>query len=556
MSQRAAIQPLSDNVINQIAAGEVIERPASIVKELLENSLDAGATKISVTLSDGGIESIRIDDDGHGIPPEQLQLALSRHCTSKLIDAVDLEAISSLGFRGEALASISSVAEISIVSRTPDQAHAWRIDMQPGRSASDPRPQAHAYGTTIEVRSLFATTPVRRRFVKQARTEFLHIQQFMKRAGFCYPEVALVLVHGLKQNMSLPRPAHPSSTERRWRSLFGSDFVEHALAVEFPSPEVRVHGWVGEQAYSRQNADLQYIAINRRIVRDRHIAHAVRMAYAASVEQGRHPCYALHLELPPHTVDVNVHPGKAEVRFHNPRTVHDIVYAAVKQTLDGKQPIAPGGSYTQMVSGQNAVHVAEPVYRERSFSRPLSANAPAKSDLGVDSDNLLAISDAQFAFINNKGSIRVIDLHPAISALVGARLQRGDRDPRPLLIPETMPVELSDERMAALEPFGVVVGRLSEATVALRAVPIVVREIDQGIFGLSLVASVTSGASEISAIATAAAAAFQPPTGVAERRQWFAQLAIQLRDLGLGLDGFSIALKREFLLDLFGSQQR
>lgn len=556
MSNRDPIRALSDNVINQIAAGEVIERPASIVKELLENSLDAGATKIRIDLSDGGIESIRISDDGHGIPPDQLQLALSRHCTSKLVDAADLESISSLGFRGEALASISSVAEIAITSRTSDETHGWRVDMRPGMPAGKPRAQAHALGTTIEVRSLFATTPVRRRFLKQARTEFLHIQQFVRRAGFCYPEVAFALAHGLKQNLSLPAPLHASTIERRWRTLFGSEFIEQALPIDFPSPELQIRGWVGGVGYSRQNSDLQYIAVNRRIVRDRHIAHAVRMAYEANLEEGRHAAYALHLEMPTSAVDVNVHPGKAEVRFRDPRSVHDIVYAAVKQALGGIPSLvqAPSG-YDPIKQQRDTDRVAEPRHPGRSFARPRPANPLPMPPLDADSKNLLSIAAHRFAFGDDKGTIFITDLHAAISRLVGARLERGERDSRPLIIPETMRAELSDEQIDSLAEFGIEIGRLGEGTIVLRAVPIVVREIDQSLFGASLISGVGSGKSEVAAIASAAAAGFQTPSGVVERRRWFALLANQLKEFELGLEDFSVVLDPKVLQGLFELQQ-
>ena len=540
----------------QIAAGEVIERPASSVKELVENSLDAGATKISLDLSDGGIECIRIHDDGHGIPSDQLHLALSRHCTSKLTDAAELASIASLGFRGEALASISSVAEITIISRTTDATHGWRIDMQPGAQASKPRAQAHALGTTIEVRSLFATTPVRRRFLKQTRAEFLHIQQFVRRAGFCYPEVAFTLAHGPKQNLSLPAPMHASAIERRWRTLFGSEFVEHSLAIEFLTPEVNVRGWVGAIGYSRQNSDLQFIAVNRRVVRDRHIAHAVRMAYEVNIDEGRHPAYAVHLEMPDRAVDVNVHPGKAEVRFHDPRGIHDIVSAAVKQALGGA-PVSTQeqSGYSPLAQANNASRVAEPGYSARSFPRQHAISPSPSATISAAADNLLAIAAHRFAFSDDDGSIVVADLHAAIASVVTTRLERSERDSRPLIVPETLHVELSDDRIAALAAFGVEFGRISEETIVLRAIPIVIREVDQCAFAASLLADAAAGIAEVEAIATAAAKGFRPPAGVVERRRWFAQLASQFDALGLDLKDFSVVLKPEILLGLFGSQQ-
>ncbi len=556
MSKPTAIEALSDNVINQIAAGEVIERPASIVKELVENSLDAGAAKISIELHEGGIDGIRIHDDGHGIPPDQLHLALSRHCTSKLREATELASIASLGFRGEALASISSVAEITIISRTSDQAHGWRVDMHPGAQASRPRAQAHAVGTTVEVRSLFATTPVRRKFLKQSRTEFLHIQQFVRRAGFCYPEVAFTLTHGAKQSLSLSGPMHASGIERRWRTLFGAEFLEHSLAIEFHTPEVTVRGWAGSIGYSRQNSDLQFIAINRRLVRDRHIAHAIRMAYELNIEQGRQPGYAVHIEMPESEVDVNVHPGKAEVRFHDPRGIHDIVYAAVKQALHGEQlTIESRSGYEPPAQVNDSSRLAEPSYRARTSPRQY-ANKPSPPEILSSSANkLLAIAAHRFAFCDDDGSIFVTDLHAAITSLVTMRLERGERESRPLIVPETIRADLSDEWLEVLAAFGVELARLGETALVLRAVPVVVREIDQCAFAQSLLAGANARIAPVAAIAAAAADGFRAPDSELERRRWFAQLANQIDAFGLDLRHFCIVLKPETLLGLFGSRQ-
>ena len=555
MSSRNPIRPLSDNVINQIAAGEVIERPASIVKELLENSLDAGATKITVEINDGGIEHIQVRDDGHGIAPDQLRLALSRHCTSKLVDAKDLGSIVSLGFRGEALASISSVAEVSIVSRTSSQTHGWRIDSQPGATATEPRPQAHALGTTIDVRGLFATVPVRRKFLKQPRTELLHIQQFVRRAGFCYPEVAFGLVHDNKQNLSLSAPRHASSAARRWRLLFGGEFIDHAHMVDFAAADVRVHGWVGELTYSRQNAELQYIGINRRIVRDRHIAHAVRMAYDAHVDEGRHPAYALHIDMPAATVDVNVHPGKAEVRFRDPRNIHDIVYAAVKQTLGGvDRSVSTPSTYTLATGEPNINRVAESVTHVRSAPQQRTSHSASIPSFAATAENLLAIVAHKFAIAEADGLIIATDVRAAIAAIVSARFARGERDSRPLIIPETLSTELADERIEPLAAFGIELGRLGERSVALRSVPVVVSDIAPDRFGATMIARLTEGASEIDAIVDAAAAAFETPSGVIERRHWFANLNRQLSELGLTLKDFSVDLDAELLQQLFRSQ--
>jgi len=554
MSKQAEIQPLSDNVINQIAAGEVIERPASIVRELLENSLDAGATKITIELRVGGIEYIRLHDDGYGIPRGQLHLALSRHCTSKLTNAEQLSSIGTLGFRGEALASISSVAEIAITSRTADQPHGWRIEVRPGARMSQLRAEGHPVGTTIEVRNLFATTPARRRFLKQVRTEFLHVQKFVRRAGFCYPEVAFTLIHGLKKNLLLPEPINAAAVERRRRTLFGSDFVDHSIPIEFITPEVTLRGWVGTAEYARQNSDLQFVTINRRVVRDRHVAHAVRMAYDTFIEEGRYPAYAVQLEMPEGVVDVNVHPGKVEVRLHDPRRIHDIVYAAVKQTLSGADSSHKEWS-SPITSGQTEVESPrmDPGRRAQAYSHQRATQLFSSSPLLAVANNLLAIIENRFALTDDNGAIFVTDLHAAITDVVRTRLDRGERKSRPLLVPEVLDIQVSDDRIDVLTGLGVELGRIGEETLVLRAVPIFIREIDPSAFADCLLANDGTVLVEADGVAAAAAVGFRAPTTMVERRRWFAQLVGQFDTLGLSLGNYNILLTPENVAGLFGT---
>ena len=334
MDSPRPIRALSDHVVNQIAAGEAIERPASIVKELVENSLDAGASKIEIDISKGGIEHIRVRDNGHGIPPAQLALALARHHTSKLGDSPDLSGLNSLGFRGEALASIGSVADVRIDSRAVGETQAWQVRMPAGAKISPPAPSPRSQGTSVEVYDLFAKVPARRRFLKRPRTEFLHVLQYIKRAGFCYPEVAIKFRQDNREILNLPAVSNPLVSAPRWRKLFGKVFVDNAAVLDCDTQGVKICAWLGAPQYARTSADLQYLAVNRRVVRDQHIAHAIRTAYDSQVDTGRHPAYALCLEVPPQDVDVNVHPGKSEVRFLQARTVHDLVYALVNQAIE------------------------------------------------------------------------------------------------------------------------------------------------------------------------------------------------------------------------------
>ena len=559
MSDRLPIQALSDQVINRIAAGEVVERPASIVKELVENSLDAGARRVTVELNGGGIERILVRDDGHGIPAEQLKLALSRHCTSKLVEAVELEKIASLGFRGEALASIAAVAELTIISRTDADDHGWRVDKHAGSELKRPRPEAHPHGTTIEVRDLFAAIPVRRRFLKQPRTELLQIQQLIRRAGFCYPEITFTLSHDERPSLSLLAPRQASSAQRRWQSVFGREFVDAATTIDVEVDGLRLEGWVGELSYSRQGADLQYLAVNRRIVRDRHIAHAARMAYGDAVPDGRYPAYALRLVLPGTAVDVNVHPGKAEVRFVDPRTVHDIVYASVKQAL-----LAPNNSvgqsqlqYLESLASEPRQMVADGGPRDPPWRSAMQVRPGAPSAPPLDRNmNFLAVAENRFALSNGGQGVAVMDLQQSIPFIVSKRLERGECNCRPLIIPEAFPSTLGDDDMTALLACGVEFGRLSARTVALRAMPVIVSEVDPQRFGAHVLEQLAAGASYLEAVASGAGVAFQTPSGIGDCRRWFANLTQQLDEFGGFAEAFSAPLTAAELARLFESKKR
>ena len=328
------IQALPDVLINQIAAGEVVERPASIAKELIENALDAGARTLRIEIRDGGIALLSIADDGHGIPRDELLLALTRHCTSKISCAQDLEAIRTLGFRGEALASIAAVAQLSLASRSAEAAHGWRVDSLPGQRVGLPEPAPRGPGTTVTVRGLFATLPARRQFLRRPVTETLVIQQLVRGLAFCQPDVAFHLSFDDKRHWHAPAAHDERSAAQRWRAVFGAEFAREARFVDARAAGMRVFGWVGSPALAKAQSELQLLAVNGRLVRDRQVAHGVRLAFGDSIPAGRHPCYALHLELDPGDVDVNVHPGKTEVRFKRLREAHDLVFSVVRQALE------------------------------------------------------------------------------------------------------------------------------------------------------------------------------------------------------------------------------
>ncbi|RNM23331.1 DNA mismatch repair endonuclease MutL [Dickeya undicola] len=334
------IQVLPPQLANQIAAGEVVERPASVVKELVENSLDAGATRIDIEIERGGAKLIRIRDNGCGIGKTELALALARHATSKIATLDDLEAIVSLGFRGEALASISSVSRLTLTSRTEAQAEAWQAYAEGREMAVTVKPAAHPVGTTLEVLDLFYNTPARRKFLRTEKTEFMHIDEVVRRIALARFDVAITLHHNGKLIRQYRAVSESSQRERRLGSICGAAFLQHALAVSWQHGDLNIHGWVADPAGSRQLPEMQYCYVNQRMMRDRLINHAIRQAYQDQLRDEQQPAYVLYLDVDPHQVDVNVHPAKHEVRFHQARLVHDFIYQAVITVL--QQAASPG----------------------------------------------------------------------------------------------------------------------------------------------------------------------------------------------------------------------
>ncbi|MFT3755881.1 MAG: DNA mismatch repair endonuclease MutL [Pseudoxanthomonas sp.] len=324
------IRPLPDLLINQIAAGEVVERPASVVKELVENALDAGARRIDIDLEEGGIRLIRIRDDGGGIPAEELPLAVSRHATSKIASLDDLEAVATLGFRGEALPSIASVSRFRLSSRRAADAHGSALTVEGGK-VGDIAPSQQAPGTTVEVRELFYNVPARRKFLRAERTEMGHIEEWLRSLALARPDVELRVSHNGKPSRRY-LAGHSESAARLGETL-GEDFAAQSLRIDHAGAGLRLHGWIAQPSYSRASADQQYLYVNGRSVRDRNIAHAVKMAYQDVLFHGRQPAYVLFLEIDPLRVDVNVHPAKHEVRFRDSRLVHDFVYRTLHEAL-------------------------------------------------------------------------------------------------------------------------------------------------------------------------------------------------------------------------------
>ncbi|WP_455217287.1 DNA mismatch repair endonuclease MutL, partial [Kaarinaea lacus] len=333
------IQKLSTRLANQIAAGEVVERPSAVVKELLENSLDAGASHVDIDVEQGGARLIRLRDDGVGIVRDDFSLALSRHATSKIYSFEDLEGVTSLGFRGEALPSISSVSRLEIRSRPRGEEQGWRVTGDGGDEVSEPEPVAHPEGTTVEVRDLFFNTPARRKFLRTEKTEFSHLENVVKRIALSRFDVGITLRHNQRvvqklravtdadENQQSARQF--SAKQQRVAQVCGQTFIENALSVDFQAGDMHLWGWIALPTFSRSQADMQYFYVNGRMVRDKLVTHGIRQAYQDVLYHGRHPAYVLYLELDPRHVDVNVHPTKHEVRFRESRMVHDFLFRSL-----------------------------------------------------------------------------------------------------------------------------------------------------------------------------------------------------------------------------------
>jgi DNA mismatch repair protein MutL len=332
------IKLLSPRLANQIAAGEVVERPSSVIKELLENSLDAGATRLDIDLEDGGIKLMRVRDNGGGIEKDDLPLALSRHATSKIYELDDLEAVATLGFRGEALASISSVARLTLLSSTNEESAGWQVVVEGRDMDAEVSPAPHPRGTTVEVRDLFFNTPARRKFLRTEKTEYTHLEDVIKRLALSRFDVAFNVRHNGRAIYAWRAGDSQLEQERRVAQVCGPAFMENAIFIDIERSSLRLWGWVALPAFSRSQADLQHFYVNGRSIRDKIVSHAVRQAFQDVLHHGRHPAFVLYLEVDPSSVDVNVHPTKHEVRFRDNRSVHDFIYSSLHHALAKVRP--------------------------------------------------------------------------------------------------------------------------------------------------------------------------------------------------------------------------
>lgn len=487
------IRTLPPQLVNQIAAGEVVERPASVVKELLENSLDAGARQIVIDVEAGGVKLIRVRDDGGGMPREELSLAVARHATSKISSLDDLEQVATLGFRGEALPSIGSVAQLAITSRTAEAEQAWRIEGDGHGQFSAPAPAAHPPGTSVEVRELFFNTPARRKFLRTEKTEFSHVDTVVRRLGLGCFATALRLTHNGKAVLNLPAGEDRAAMERRVAAVCSDEFMPHARFIEHSAAGLHLWGWVAAPTFSRSQPDLQFFYVNRRMVRDKLVSHAVRQAFADVMFHGRHPAYILFLELDPARVDVNAHPAKHEVRFRDSRLVHDFLFRtlheALAQTRPAQQTAAPthfGGLAPQSTIAQQAMplRVAEQRSAYHALHQPaLPTGMPDGSATSSDQHPMgFALGQLHGIYIlaATEGGLIIVDMHAAHERVtferMKAQLHSGSLPAQRLLVPETLPVsrheaDAVEEYSEALTALGFELTRNGPGSVSLRAVP-------------------------------------------------------------------------------------
>lgn len=380
-----SIKQLPPHLINQIAAGEVVERPASAIKELLENALDAGATQIDIDIEQGGVKRIRIRDNGRGIPKTELSLALSRHATSKIASLDDLENVLSFGFRGEALPSIASISRLTLSSKCQDSDEAWQLQGNGQEIFDDPEPCSHTTGTTVDVRDLFFNVPARRKFLKTEKTEFRHLEDVVKKVALSRFETGFTLRHNQKAVLNLRPATTIEMAERRVAEICGPAFTEQSIRVEHEGADLKLTGWIGLPTFSRSQSDLQFFYVNHRIVKDRVVTHAIRQSYQDVLYHGRHPAYVLYLDINPTKVDVNAHPTKHEVRFRESSLVHGFMYRSLHKTLADLRPQdqLDGSTQTETPKLLNKPASLQDSLRYSSLSDQQSLTIPVKEQVDL-----------------------------------------------------------------------------------------------------------------------------------------------------------------------------
>jgi DNA mismatch repair protein MutL len=504
------IHSLPIQLVNQIAAGEVIERPSSVVKELVENSFDAGAGQITIDIEQGGARLIKIRDDGCGIIKEDLPLALSRHATSKIATLKDLEQVASMGFRGEALPSISSVARLTLISRTADSDCAWKINADGTERDVDIQPDPHPQGTTVDVRDLFYNTPARRKFLKAEKTEFAHIETLMKRMALSRFDIGFTLSHNQREILNLRPAATDIEQEQRIAGICGSAFIENSVKIDFEASGLKLTGWVGLPTFSRSQQDMQFFYVNGRLIRDKLVSHAVKQAYQDVLFHGRQPVFVLYLALDPVLVDVNAHPAKLEVRFREGRLVHDFLFSALHRSLADLRPEPnisrqPEPESIPMHSSLDSksvysnpynnpaphqaslpLHVEEAVktyallYPQMEQKQPESREAPPLGYAVAHLHNIYILSETPNGII-------LVDAHAAHERVTYERLkqqfQTGPVPSQPLLLPIKIKVSSAEADLAEQEQeffrlVGFELNRSGPETLVLRSTPVLLGNTD------------------------------------------------------------------------------
>ena len=500
------IKVLPELLINQIAAGEVVDRPASALKELLENSVDAGAREIAVQLGEGGVKLIKVSDDGCGIARDELALALARHATSKIASSTDLERVATLGFRGEALASIASVSQLTLTSRRAGDRHAWSIAAR-GTEIAAVVPAAHTGGTTIEVHDLYFNTPARRKFLKSGATEFGHCVEAFNRIALSHSDIALTLQH----NGRVQQHLRAQGVSERVGALLGEEFRSGSLAIDEPSSGLRLTGYIGLPSHARSSRDAQYCFVNGRFVRDKLLAHAVRQAYQDVLHNERHPAFALFLEVDPAQVDVNVHPTKIEVRFRDARGIHQFVFHALNKALAVPAAPAPGaappvahaihsGARAYVQQDSMALEAAQPLAFYDTLFGARTEQETSAAESAAEPTPPLGFALAQlcgvYILAQNARGLIIIDMHAAHERIMYEKLKRALDSRRmpsqPLLVPVTFTAEPVDVAAAgdhadALRALGFDLSPVSPTTLVARSVPALLQDADLPALALEVV---------------------------------------------------------------------
>ena len=504
---RPRIRRLDDRVIDKIAAGEVIERPASVLKELIENSIDAGARKIEIEVHSGGIQSILVRDDGIGIPRDELNLALTRHATSKLADFDSLERINTLGFRGEALPSIASVSRMSMVSRTADESHGWKISCDGGDDVSEPEPAPHAVGTEIEVQDLFFNVPARRKFLRTASTEFSHLRKLVKQMALSRMEIDIRLQHNGRQVDRYPAVSSEGTLKSRLTTVFDSHMADNSISVEFDENGIRAAGWIAPPDYTRSQPDLQFLFVNGRGIRDRRLAHGIKQAYMDVLfDSGRFPIFALYLNFDPELADVNVHPTKSEVRFKQPREIYWFILRAVKNALSGDQPGARRMSRSALDSVELPNTAGFPDRQQNTMRLPVESiwatddsetqkQMPRQSE-PIDQDSPSVVPPLGFAIAQlggayvlaeNREGLVIVDMHAAHERLNYERLkadyESSTLQVQTVIVPHVIKVSSQEAEIAMvnqelLADLGFDVSLASDTAISIRSVPRILKDCD------------------------------------------------------------------------------